>query len=78
MIPFICGIKKKLYKGTYLQNRNKLADTENKFVVTKGERRRRNKLRVWDLHIDTTICKRDNQQEPTVQHRKLTQYLAIT
>ena len=29
---------KKWYKGTYLQNRNRLTDTENKPMVTKGER----------------------------------------
>ena len=28
---------KKLYKIYYLQNRNKLLDIENKFMVTKGE-----------------------------------------
>ena len=30
----------------YIQNR--LTDTENKFVVTKGERGGRDKLGVWD------------------------------
>ena len=30
---------KKWYIFTYLQNRNRLIDTENKFVVTKGETR---------------------------------------
>ena len=30
---------KKGYTWTYLQNRNKLTDFENKFVVTKGDRR---------------------------------------
>ena len=29
---------KKWYKWTYLQNRNRLTDLENKFMVTKGER----------------------------------------
>ena len=28
---------KKWYKWTYLQNRNRLTDLENKFTVTKGE-----------------------------------------
>ena len=28
---------KKLYKWIYLQNRNRLKDTENKFMVTKRE-----------------------------------------
>ena len=28
---------KKWYKWTYLQNRNRLADIENKLMVTKGE-----------------------------------------
>ena len=30
---------KKRYVLTYLQNRNRLIDTENKFVVTKGDMR---------------------------------------
>ena len=29
---------KKRHKWTYLQNRKKLTDTENKFRITKGER----------------------------------------
>ena len=34
---------------TYLQNRNRLTGTENKFMVTKGERGLgRDKLGVWD------------------------------
>ena len=39
MILFICGILKKWYKWTYLQNRNRVTDVENKLMVTKGERR---------------------------------------
>ena len=35
MILLICGSKKQ-YKLTYLQNRNRLTDIENKLMVTKG------------------------------------------
>ena len=38
-ITYILNLKK-WYKWTYLQNRNRLADIENKFTVTKGEGRR--------------------------------------
>ena len=40
MISLIFGIvkKKKLYKCTYFQNRNRPIDIENKLIVTKGER----------------------------------------
>ena len=31
-------ILKKWYKRTYIQNRNRSIDIENKFMVTKGER----------------------------------------
>ena len=31
-----------------LKNRNRLTDTENKLMVTKGGRERRDKLGVWD------------------------------
>ena len=41
-------------------------DIENKFMVSKGERRRRDKLGVWDCHIHITVHKIDNQQGPTV------------
>ena len=37
---------KKRYQWTYLQDRNRPTDTENKCMVTKGERR--DKLGVWD------------------------------
>ena len=49
IISFICGLKK-LYKGTYSQNWNKLTDMENKLMVTKGDREgwEGNKLGVGD------------------------------
>ena len=31
-MSLICGILKKCYKLTYLQNRNRLTDIENKFM----------------------------------------------
>ena len=36
-IAYIWNMKKR-YKWTYLQNRNRLTDIENKLTVTKGER----------------------------------------
>ena len=33
----ICGILKKWYQLTYLRNRNRVTDVENKRTVTKGE-----------------------------------------
>ena len=41
---------KKLYKSTYLQNRNRFVDIENKFMVTVVDSRSwgREKLGVWD------------------------------
>ena len=38
MISLICGIWKKWFKWTYLQNRNRLTDFKNKLMFTKGER----------------------------------------
>ena len=39
-MSLICGIKKeKLYKWTFLQNRNILIDTENELMVTRGDSR---------------------------------------
>ena len=37
----------------------------------RGKVEGRDKLGVWDSHIHTIIYKTDNQQQPTVQHRKL-------
>ena len=37
MLSLISGILKEWHKGTYLQNRNRSTDTENKLMVTKGE-----------------------------------------
>ena len=37
-INYMWNLKKKRYKWTYLQNRNRLTDIENKPMVTKGER----------------------------------------
>ena len=31
----------------------------------------RDKLGIWNEQIDTTIYKKDNQEGPTVQHRRL-------
>ena len=43
---YMWNLKKRLYKGTYLQNRNGLTDIEDKLMVTIGERVR-DKLGVW-------------------------------
>ena len=49
-----------LKKWTYLQNRNRVTDVENKLMVTSGGRWGRDKLRDWDWHIHTTVHKVDN------------------
>ena len=46
-IAFMWNLKK-WYKWTYLQNRNRHIDIENKLMVTKGERGGRDNLEVWD------------------------------
>ena len=50
MISLIYGIIKmeQNFFLTYLKNRNRLTDIKNKFMVTKGENRGRDKLGVWD------------------------------
>ena len=47
MISLICGIKKS-YKWTYLQNRNRLTDIENKLRLPTGKEGGRDKLGVWE------------------------------
>ena len=51
-ISLICGIKI-WYKWTYVQNRNRLTDIENKLIVTKGERGGN----VMDWEFDVSRCK---------------------
>ena len=58
---------KKWYKWTYLQNRNRHTDIENKFTVTKGKREvRRDKLGIWYQQIKATVDKIDKLQGFTV------------
>ena len=45
------------YKWTYLQNRNRVTDVENKLMVPGV--RGGDKLGDWDWHIHTTIYKTD-------------------
>ena len=47
MISLICRILKKMIQMN-LQNRNRLTNVEDKFMVTKGDRGGRDKLGVWD------------------------------
>ena len=49
MISLMCGILKKINKWTYLKNKNRLTDMENKFIATKrASRGEGGKLGVWD------------------------------
>ena len=61
--------RKKWYKRTYLQSRNRLIALENKLMITKGEIHGRGinwEFGIDDWHIHTSIFKTDNQQGPTV------------
>ena len=58
--------KKKRHKSTYMQNRNRLTAFENKFMVTKGDRRGRDGLGVWDWHMHTEVYGMIGQWEPAV------------
>ena len=46
--------KKKLYKWTYLQNRNRIIDVESNIIGT-GGKEERDKFRDLDYHIHPTI-----------------------
>ena len=43
------NLKKEWYKPTYLQNRTRVTDTENKLMVTSGEKEGRIN---WEIGID--------------------------
>ena len=68
MILLIWGIWnfKKRYKWTYLPNRKRLTDIENKLMVSKGEAAEGINEEVGINIHNTTIYKMDNQQGPTV------------
>ena len=46
-IIYMWNLKKKCYKSTYIQSRNRPTDIENKLMVAKGERWGRDKIGVW-------------------------------
>ena len=48
-----------------LQNRNKLTDLENEFVVTGGQAEEKGMLKSWDRHEHTAIFEMYNQEGPT-------------
>jgi len=57
IISFICRTFKKCYKWTYLQNRNRLTDLENKLMITTREGRVGvGKVRVFRIDMYTLLC----------------------
>ena len=62
-ISLKCGIQKKWYRWTYLQNRNRVTDVlvyRKQSYGYQGGKRGKDKLGDWDWHIHTTIYKTDN------------------
>ena len=51
---------RKWYEWTYLQNRNRDTDIENKCLDTKGGKGTWDELGDWAWHIYTTVYKIDN------------------
>ena len=70
--------KKKRYKWTFLQSRNRLIDVENKLMVTKEETLEGGINDEFGINIYTILYKIDNQQGPTVSTGNSTQYSVIT
>ena len=50
----------KWYRWTYLQNRNRDTDVDNKLMDSKGGKDRWDELGDWDWHVYTTMYKIDN------------------
>ena len=78
MISLTHGIKKN-DTGTYLQNRNRLTDIENKFLVTKGEEGGGGIDEVYEInkHIQPHI-RQINNKVLLYSTEKYIQYLLIT
>ena len=67
MISHMWNIEK-WYRWTYLQDRSRVPDIENKLMVTKQDHGDvgRGKLGVWIQYAHTTVYKLGGQQRPTV------------
>ena len=65
--------KKKWYKWTYLQNRNRLSDLENKLVVSRGkDGGGRGIIREFGMDVYTLLClKQITSKRLTLWHREL-------
>ena len=57
--------------STNQRNRKRLRDLEKELKGYEGKGGERDSLGVWDWRVHTAICKMDNQQGPTVEHREL-------
>ena len=57
------------HKWTYLWNRNRLKDIENRLVVAKREGARGVGLGVWDQQMQIIIYRMD-KQDPPIYHRE--------
>ena len=58
-ITYMWGLKK-WYRWTYLQNKNRITDVENKLMVTRGEDWGRDKLGDLDWQINAVNYKMDD------------------
>ena len=69
--------KQKQYKWTYLQNKNRLTDIENKLIVTRGERKGGIN---WDFGINRyrLLCIKHIDKDLLCSTGNDTQYLIIT
>ena len=57
-----------IYKWTYIKNRKTDRNRKKNWWLSKqkGVGKSRDKLDIWDLQIQTTICKIDKQQGPSI------------
>ena len=62
---YVCNLKT-WYKLSYLQNRNKLTDFENKLMVNKGKVWGRDGLVVRNWHMHAIVYGMDGQWGPAV------------
>ena len=55
-VPYMQNLEKKLYRWTYLQNRNRLPYLENELTVTSGEMWREGIVREFGVDMYTRPC----------------------
>ena len=68
IVTLICGTRNMTEMNLSMKQKQIHRETD---LLSKGGCCQRDGLGVWDQQMQTSMCKMDKQQDPTVQHREL-------